>query len=210
LLAQNKSEVSVQDIIQRIERQAAENAELRAALSEQREAAEDGKLLRDILHHIAPGGSKSAIQQVRKRLEGAGQLQHDNDNMRGQIALLRKQIHDAGKGGNEFPSCWVTPEGKTQSIFVLTLTGAGIRIADRPQPGREADKASLPLSRIQYNTELPLGTFLSEARPLYEWSVAHGCRFYVIRNSSVSSAPVQAVNAISNMFYPDSQITMIR
>lgn len=208
LLSQSNSQVTVQDIIEKIQRDERENARLRAQLAEEREDAADGKLLKDILHKIAPSGGKVTPEQIKQQLSRVSELQHENDTIRGQLTQLSNQVKATGKG-NEYPSCWVTPDGKTQSIFNLVLTPHGIRIEDRPQPDRAADRALLPLASVQYGAELSLNNFLSQARPLYDWSVAHGCRFYVVRRSTAGSAPIQSVNAISYMFYPDSSIQVL-
>jgi len=105
-----------------------------------------------------------------------------------------------------FPTCWPTPEGKTESIFDLTISGTGIRIVDRQLPHRAQEKSQLPLSTVRYQVDLPASSFMEQLRPLYQWSVDHQCRFYVIIRSSVPNAPVNLVNAISSYFYPDSMI----
>jgi hypothetical protein len=68
----------------------------------------------------------------------------------------------------------------------------------------------LPISQVQLNSDLPTAAFLEQLRPLYNWSVEHKCRFYVILHSDGASAPVQAVNAANNYFYPDSRIQFAR
>lgn len=162
--------------------------------------------LEDIVREIRRGGDADATPgKVLEKLKEAQLAAKNAENLRGQVAQLTAQIKSTGRG-NEFPSCWATPEGKTESIFELVITGNGVEIKDRNLPHRREDKTKLPLSSVQYSTELSLATFQSQMRPLYTWSVEQRCRFYVIIYSSVSSAPIELVNAVNSYFYPDSRI----
>ncbi|WP_119419681.1 hypothetical protein [Desertibaculum subflavum] len=162
--------------------------------------------LEDIVREIRRSGDADATpEKVLEKLKEAQLAAKNAENLRGQIAQLTAQIKNTGRG-NEFPSCWATPEGKTESVFELVITGSGVEIRDRNLPHRREDKAKLPLTSVQYSTELSLATFQAQMRPLYAWSVEQRCRFYVIIYSSVSSAPIELVNAVNSYFYPDSRI----
>ena len=201
-----KSGVTVADIIQRIERQQRRNDELQQQVALMKPYEATGKALQDIVHEIKREGGQVTPQEIAKRISDAGKLTKDNSTLKGQVAQLTHQIKASGRGGNEFPSCWVTADGKTQSIFELTLTGSGVKIDDRHLPDRIDDEARLPVTQVQFNSELAPSDFLAQLHPLYEWSVAHSCRFYVIIYSTVGSTPIQAVNAANDYFYPDSRI----
>ena len=125
--------------------------------------------------------------------------------MRGQVAQMSRQIKASGKG-NEFPSCWTTLDGKTQSIFEIEISSGGITVHDRDLPDRTQDKAELPISGIKVGDELSLSEFRNQVAPLYRWSVQQGCRFYVIRFSADGNVRADLVNAIDSFFYPDSRI----
>jgi len=201
-----RSGVTIADIIQRIERQKQRNDDLERQIALLKPYEALGKALQDIIHQIKREGGQGTSAEIAKKIEDAGNMARDNQTLKGQVAQLTHQIKASGRGGNEFPSCWVTTDGKTQSIFELTLTGSGVRISDRHLHDHVDDETRLPISQIEFNSELAPGTFLAQLHPLYEWSVAHSCRFYVIIYSTVGSTPIQAVNAANDYFYPDSRI----
>lgn len=206
LLRNNPQGVTVQDIIQRINRQERRIAEQQREIDRLKPYEASGKALEDIIREIRrTGDDKVTSQQIVEKLQWAAQLTRDNDNLKGQVAQLTNQIKALGRG-NELPSCWATPNGKIESIFELVIMANGIGIKDRDLPHRAEDKAKLPLAGVQYDIELPLSTFQNQVRPLYQWSVDNRCRFYVIIFSSVASAPIQLVNAVNSFFYPDSRI----
>jgi primosomal replication protein N len=206
LFQANPGGVTVKDVIARLERQQKENDVLRQQVERLKPYEASGKALEDIIREIKRGGDRDVTpEQVVEKLREVTQLSKDNDTLRGQVAQLSSQIKAAGRG-NEFPSCWVTPDGKVESIFELLVTGNGIVVKDHYLANRVADKADLPLSGVRYDTELSRAEFLGETRSLYQWSVDHGCRFYVIRFTSVANAPVDLLNAMDAYFYPDSKL----
>lgn len=206
LTRNNPDGIVVRDIIQQLNRQEGQIANLQREIERLKPYEVNGKALEDIVREIRRNGDgQGTPQEIIKRIQDHAKAVRENENLKGQVAQLTNQIRSLGRG-NEFPSCWATPDGKTESIFELVITSNGIGVRDRDLPHRAADKAQLPLANIQYNVELPLSDFQAQMRPLYKWSVEHQCRFYVIIYSSVSSAPIQFVNAVNSFFYPDSRI----
>jgi TolA-binding protein len=199
--------VTVSDIIERLQRQESRIAGLQRQVEHLRPYEQNGKMVDDIVQEIKRrrGDDYVSAQQILDEMSKTAQLSKDNENLRGQVAQLSHQIKATGRG-NEFPSCWVTADGKTQSIFELLVTENGVQIRDRYLPGRAEDKATLPLSAVRYDTEMPVGEFQSELRPLYRWSIDHQCRFYAVIFSVVEKAPIQTINAVNEYFYPDSLI----
>jgi hypothetical protein len=200
--------VSISDIIKSIDRQQRamsalekENADLKS------EVAAD-VAVRDIIKEIQRSRKDSTSAEVIKQLQDLGNLKAQVQNSKGQIAQLTSQIKASGKG-NEFPSCWVTADGKPQSIFELVLGTGGVTINNHEVVGRQADWAALPIQGVPIGREIGFAEFSAVTLPLYSWSVQHGCRFYVIRYSTVESAPIDGINQISNKFYPDSSIMRI-
>jgi hypothetical protein len=206
LFRANPSGVTVKDVIARLERQKKDNETLRQELERLKPYEASGKALEDIIREIKRSGDEHVTsEKIVEKLKQAAQLTKDNDTLRGQVAQLSAQIRAAGRG-NEFPSCWVTPDGKVESIFELVITANGIVIKDHFLPHRVTDKAELPLSNVQYGPELSRPDFLGQTRGVYQWSVDHKCRFYVIRFTTVASAPVDMLNAMDAYFYPDSKL----
>ncbi len=223
----NSDGVTIEDVIRKLERQQNEIASLEKQVARLQPFESGGKALDDIIREIRrTEGFTPTPQQIEERLaqardladKGAAaqkqveQLQEqarltgsEMENLKGQVKNLTSQIKQQGRG-NEYPPCWSTPAGKAESIFELTITANGIRVKDRQLPNRTADRAALPLTGVQLNTELRLADFQSELRPLFQWSVGKQCRFYVIILSSVSSAPITLVNAVNAFFYPDTKI----
>ena len=219
LIRKNPEGITVADILHRIERSEEEVNKLRGEIDELKPLAENGKALDDIIQQLKRGGidnpePKQLVERLhqvnrleKEKKELAGQvsrLESEKDTLDGQLSQLSEQIKASG-WGNEFPSCW-NRNGKAESIFELLITSDGILIKNRHLSHRKTAIADLPLSSVSYGKVLPLSDFQSAVRPLYQWSVDHKCRFYVIRFSSVQSAPIQLVNAINGYFYPDSTI----
>ena len=206
ILHSNQSGMTVDDIIQQIERQENSNAKLQAEIERLKPYEVGGEALNTIIQEISRNAKeKPTTQQIVDRITQVAQLSKDIETLKGQNVQLSRQIKVSGRG-NEFPSCWVTPDGKPESIFELVISNAGIRIIDRPLPHRVEDKSQLPLFGVRYDAELPNDEFHATIRQLYRWSIDHRCRFYVIIASSEYSAPITLVNAVNGFFYPDSKI----
>ena len=106
------------------------------------------------------------------------QLSRENQNLKSQMANLRRQAQRAGRG-LDHPPCWATPSGRAEYIFDVALTSRGFIIRDRNLPHRAEDRAELPIEGIAFGTELPSSRFLSMTRPLHQWSLERDCRFVV-------------------------------
>jgi hypothetical protein len=205
-LVAEKPSLTITDIVQKIERQEKENNQLRAEIAQMRPDAQVGSAINDIVREINRNQKQPAsTAQIVEKLRALGNLKADNDTLKGQVAQLSNQIKSAGRG-NEFPSCWVTPDGKTQSIFELVLVPGGIAIHDHTVPERAKDKLKLPIQNISYGRELSVAEFSEAVSPLYQWSRDHGCRFYVIPATSMAAAPIASINQMNAYFYPDSRI----
>jgi hypothetical protein len=209
LQRQNQSGVAVEDIIRRVERQQREIALLEREIERLKSFERSGVLVDDIVKELRRQGVASVTAAaVVQELQRARDLVREHDNLRGQNKQLSDQIRRSGKG-NEFPSCWATPEGKIESIFEITISESGIMVVDRDRAlpaQRTEDRTRLPLSMVRYRENLPLPEFAKQLRPLYLWSVQEGCRFYVIRFSSRQEVRAELVNAVDDFFYPDSRI----
>lgn len=205
-LQNSGSQVTVNDIIREIQRAKSENSVLREQVAELRPFEQAGKQIEDIIREIKRQGGQADRQSVTKALLERAVLDRENSTLKGQVAQLVRQIKASGNGGHEFPSCWVTADGKTQSIFELTFYSAGISVHNRHLQDHVKDEVNLPLGDIRFDTTLSPTTFIEQMGPLHQWSTDNNCRFYVILHSAVSDTPVAAVNAANALFYPDSTI----
>lgn len=200
--------VRVEDIVQRLTRARDERDALRAETERLRQFEPWGAVIPDILRELKRADLDTIEPQtVVERLREARAVEKENENLRGQNAQLSDQIRRSGRG-NEFPSCWATPEGKTESIFEITFHRTGIVVANRDLPHRTDDRAGLPLSRTLFGAQVSLDQFRQQFAPLYRWSVERKCRFYVIMYSAAQDVRADYVNAVNAFFYPDSRITI--
>jgi hypothetical protein len=198
--------VTVEDIVQRIDRQRNEITALKGEVARLQPLETKGQVVDDILRELHQTGiDKLSPHSVVEKVRLASALQRENQTLRGQNVQLSSQIKRSGRG-NEFPSCWVTPTGQIESVFIVTFKKEGIVVTDRQLPHRSKERAELPLTGVQFEEALGVEQFRRFLAPLYQWSKEHNCRFYVIRFSTSNEAHVAFVNAVNAFFYPDSSI----
>jgi hypothetical protein len=196
--------VSVADIIQRLDRQKEEIAQLKKDNGRLPDLEAKAAALDDLVKTLQAGGSgKSDIEKLIQSVERGAAAARENANLRGQNTQLSEQIKRSGKG-NEFPSCWATSDGKPESIFEVTLRSTGLMVHDRALNHRKDEQALLPLKKVAFDTELSREQFSDQLRPLYQWSVDQNCRFYIIRFAAEKAVVSDLVNVIDGFFYPDS------
>lgn len=206
VLARTSTGVTVNDIVQQITRQQEKILRLEAEVSRLTPFEGSGKSIETIIHALSrESHGEPTATQIADKISRLAELLKDNETLKGQNVQLSRQIRAAGRG-NEFPSCWVTADGRVESIFELIISESGIRVIDRVPLHRTEEKNHLPLSAVLYEVELDRFEFEAAVRPLYQWSVAHQCRFYVMIASSEHSAPIHLVNAVNGYFYPNSKI----
>jgi len=136
--------------------------------------AKEAVAVRDALAAAGLGSPQEAIEKAKS----AEALERENAVLQDRFANVQEGIDAVGKG-TEMPSCWVVPgTTKTEYIFDVALTSSGLIVRDRDVPEYAAEKQRLPIE-ITFGQDLPPGEFLRQTRPLFEWSVRHGCRFFV-------------------------------
>ena len=82
--------------------------------------------------------------------------------------------------GTEMPACWASRKtGKPEYIFNTALTSNGIIVQDNALPHRASEQAQLPLQAMVFKKEMRPGQFRVMSKPILEWSVKEGCRFFV-------------------------------
>jgi hypothetical protein len=207
-LQKERPSVSITDIVQKISRQQTEVTKLRDENELLQKQIAADTVVQDIIKKIQRDRGTASSSEVVRELGQMGKLKSEALTDKGQIAQLTSQIKASGKG-NEFPSCWVTTDGKQESIYEFVLSADGITVANHNVPGRESDRADLPIQNVPIGREVSFQEFSQAMLPLYQWSVQHGCRFYVLRYSAVASAPVEGLNQIDLKFYPDSRIMRV-
>lgn len=167
-------ELSKNDIVERLVNREGElekaQRQLDKALREIAEVEQKNKSLELTKKEIAKllGKQEGELKQVQRQLE----------NTQGQMENLKRQISRGGRGVEAVP-CWSKSKGKPEYIFDVALTTNGLTIRDRKLPHRKDEQSKLPLDRIIFERELTRTQFLNAAKPLYDWSVSHKCRFFV-------------------------------
>lgn len=208
IAAHNPAGVTVDDILQQIKREHDANERLKEKIIRLEPFEATAKTLETIMQGLAGKGEATpTASQIVEQIQQMARLIKENETLKGQNTQLSRQIRVTGRG-NEFPSCWVTPDGRIESIFELWINEVGIRIIDRTPFHRLGEREKLPLSEIRYDTNLDRYEFETAVRPLYQWSIDHQCRFYVMIASSERTAPIHLVNAINGYFYPSSKIQL--
>ena len=98
------------------------------------------------------------------------------DRANARIAQLEAQV---GGRGTDHPSCWYDADNTVAYLFDVALTDEGfvLRLARAPQHRRK--RAALPIDTVLTGRLLSRRQFLEQTRPVFEWSVAEDCRFFV-------------------------------
>lgn len=135
-------------------------------------------------------------------------LSKQNDNLQGQNAQLSRQIKTEGRG-NEFPGCWVTKDGKAESIFKIIYSDTGISVHNLAVPHRAKDQEKLPLAGVIYDQPLSVIEFADQFGPIRDWSVKNNCRFHAQRYTTDVRTRVDLQNAVDLYFYPGTPLKTI-
>ena len=94
------------------------------------------------------------------------------------LEAAESQLQNKGKG-LVFPSCFRTPQGRTQFIYNIEFEENLLKLLEQPVPGNEAQKARLPFDIIKTDQDIDPEQYLDMAEQLYDWSVQNKCRFFV-------------------------------
>lgn len=149
-------------------------SQVAAALAE---AAQQKKLAQERLERLAKVmGNDQDPEKAAKALSAqADQIA----NMQGQVKQLQKQLQNAG-AGRVLPSCWTAPDGHIEFLFDVVLTSIGIKVREREQPHREAERDRLPVAKMNPEVTLEPAQFLALTNEVYQLSLQDNCRFYVV------------------------------
>ena len=78
-----------------------------------------------------------------------------------------------------FPPCWHDGDWRIDYTLDVTFTTDGFVLRQVPQP-RHAEHPIMPAVHVvTTGQELTPGQFTAQTKPLYDWSVANQCRFFV-------------------------------
>lgn len=125
-------------------------------------------------------------EQNLKLQEQVSELKSDNLTLQGQLAESSRRLTQAGIGGT-LPSCWSTPEGRTQYLLSVSLEDYGLRVQETVPETRQFDRQRLPLEEKVGVQKLSMASFLEWTEDLYAYSLERECRFYVRVYDSTSA-----------------------
>lgn len=125
-------------------------------------------------------------------------------NQDGQLKRYEAQLKNAGLGKGERP-CWVKPDGTVEFLYDVVLGSRGIRMREYNYPGRNRERALLPLPKVNPNEVLSEEEFLRRTAPVYMSSLATNCRFFVVIYDATGPAQKelykQQLSAVEGHFY---------
>lgn len=123
-----------------------------------------------------PEKLRQALKETAQVREAIKELAGDKKQAEERLEFFKRR---AGLS-NEMPPCWIHPEtSRAEYIFDVVLDTEGLILFARDLPHRRDDKRRLPLEPVEYRKVLSTDAFADDVRPLYQWSVNEGCRFYV-------------------------------
>lgn len=144
--------------------------EAREAL--ERDAA--NKIFNELLDQAGLKPTPETHSDLARILTAAREAGLGLDDVRQAIGELQ-----AGGGGSDHPSCWYDADSTEAYLFDVALTNDGFVLETAPAPQHKESRALLPLDRVETGRTLTVDEFLAHTRPVYEWSVQNGCRFFV-------------------------------
>jgi hypothetical protein len=84
-----------------------------------------------------------------------------------------------GLGKGERP-CWVKPDGSIEYLYDVVLGSDGIRMREYRHEGRVHERSLLPMPKVSPDEVLSIGEFLRRTEPLFRYSEAANCRYFVV------------------------------
>lgn len=138
--------------------------------------------LSEAVQRIATSEISSREDPLARLEDAADQIEAQErrlGDLQGQVRNLQGRLSSGGRG-TEKPACWADKEtGKTEYIFDISLEPEGLRVRDRALAHRAEAQAALPLELIEFGVLAGPDDFLAATKPLFDWSEANNCRFFV-------------------------------
>ena len=191
--------------LEQAKEQQAAKEQANVALREKLEALEQLEKVKEGMK--AAGLDDSQVKEfVENTLGKLAETERRADRLEGQLRNLQRKLDGLGKG-TEMPACWASREtGKPEYIFNTALTSRGIIMRDNALPHRAAEQAQLPLQAMVFEKEMRPGQFRVMSKPVFEWSVKEGCRFFVrvydLTKDEEKMIYKQHLRTVGEHFYP--------
>lgn len=141
------------------------------------------------------------VQAAREEIENWRELTRDtatrNKELTAEVASLREELEQAvaraeraeqtaaqdgtgpGGTGSDHPSCWYDDDGDMEYVWDIALHERGFLLRPGPAPVNGHRRVSLPINDTTTGRYVTPSEFVAQTKPLYDWSVARRCRFFV-------------------------------
>ncbi len=115
-----------------------------------------------------PGGMAKTVSDLRLENEMLG-------------GSLKSTVDKLGRltNGTLKPSCWQTPEGRSEYIFDVLMYQQTLVVHDRRLAHRTREEGLLTLPAGGFDRPLLGAAFQAAFLPVFEWGEARSCRFFV-------------------------------
>ncbi|MDE2849141.1 MAG: hypothetical protein OXP74_00855 [Acidobacteriota bacterium] len=177
--------------------------ELKAALRERVDEHRDADRWRELVRETET--TPDVLREMAEAMSAAARAGVSPAEVR--EAIESRQVG----GGSDHPSCWYDRDGTVAYLFDVALVARGFVVDLARAPQHEAERALLPLDLLQTGSVVSQAQFLRQTRPVYEWSVERGCRFFV-RAFDVTAADQKDIykrrmGALESRFYKNANPT---
>ena len=150
-------------------------AELEAKRAEATTAAQNAAMLETTITELNAEAARTGREnrEVREELEQA----------LARAERAERTAAQAGTGpggtGSDHPSCWYDDDGDVEYVWDVALHERGFLLRPGPAPVNGHRRVSLPINDTTTGRYVTPSEFVAQTKPLYDWSVARRCRFFV-------------------------------
>lgn len=151
------------------------------------------------------------VREIQKQTESGQErpsyptLKLQNKRLAENNKQLQNKLRKFGGGAGDPLQCWYNPEThSSEYIFDIALRDNSFVIRDNKLPHRAAEQSRLPLDKIVFGKQLSPEEFMSQTRPLFDWSVKNECRFTVRAFDQVKGSKAiykKRLNELEGRFY---------
>ena len=117
---------------------------------------------------------------IKALIDTARHSRQRMQTLTGQLAQANQQIKAYEGSGVDHAPCWTDPRsGDIDYLYRITLLESGLQIEAAWPSRRQSQVRQIPGALALAGQRLGQRQFQRQARPIYDWSVAHDCRHFV-------------------------------
>jgi hypothetical protein len=152
-------------------------------------------------------GPDTTPEQIKSLSEMTADAARKIETVEGERDKYRRQVDNLVRSGNglTFPSCWTTPDGRTEYMFDITIRDQGLVVSDAT-PGRANDPQIGLLEPFQRGVVIDERLFKTVTNKVFDWSKGERCRFYAIIRDGTGPTSKQRYKELRKLvedrFYP--------